>query len=155
MKRNLAEEFFNELLDMTFDVVENAIAPELQRIAKEAVKNARVATKASAREVHYKTNTRANTRTRTHSQTPPRTTPPPTWTTPQQTLYDTLEVSVWASQEIIDAAYKWLVKRHHPDVGGNEEKMKEITAAYRVLKDVKLREQYNKTIGVSSKERKN
>ncbi|GAX88134.1 conserved hypothetical protein [Lebetimonas natsushimae] len=35
----------------------------------------------------------------------------------------------------IEKRYKSLAKRFHTDVGGNEEKMKEINTAYKILKE--------------------
>lgn len=61
--------------------------------------------------------------------------------------YEILEVDRKASQEVIEKAYKTLVKKYHPDLQNNEEqkeyeeKMKEINEAYSVLTD-----DYKKTI---------
>ena len=33
-----------------------------------------------------------------------------------KSFYDALEINQWASQEVIEAAYKALMKKHHPDV---------------------------------------
>ena len=55
--------------------------------------------------------------------------------------YEILEVDSKASPEIIEKAYKTLVKRYHPDLQSGvrkkeyEEKMKEINEAYSVLTD--------------------
>jgi DnaJ-class molecular chaperone len=35
----------------------------------------------------------------------------------------------------IEKKYKSLAKKYHSDIGGNEEKMKEINRAYKILKD--------------------
>ena len=67
------------------------------------------------------------------------------------TFYDHLEVSHIASQETIEATYKSLVKRYHPDVNDSEEaheRIKWITEAYRVLKDPEKRREYDMEIGV-------
>ncbi len=40
-----------------------------------------------------------------------------------------------APREVIDAAYKALARMHHPDQGGDEEKMQRINRAYEELKD--------------------
>lgn len=61
-------------------------------------------------------------------------------------LYGDLEVSPAASQETIEAAYKSLCKRFHPDVNRSkeaEERIKKITAAYRVLGKAETRRQYD------------
>ena len=66
-----------------------------------------------------------------------------------ETLYDILEVSPKASKEVIEKAYRTLVKRYHPDLqapenkASAEEKMKQITAKSRQFRKpflkVKLR----------------
>jgi DnaJ-class molecular chaperone len=55
--------------------------------------------------------------------------------------YNTLEVSESASPEMIKAAYLLLIRRYHPDnqETGNTEKAKQITQAYNVLRDPKLK----------------
>ncbi len=49
-----------------------------------------------------------------------------------------LNLDEWASKEEIKSRFKELVKRHHPDsnggVGGSEEKLREVIAAYNYLK---------------------
>ncbi len=63
--------------------------------------------------------------------------------------YETLEVNAKASKEVIEKAYKVLVKKYHPDlyVGEKkqyaEKKIKEINEAYHVLSDEFLKEQYD------------
>ena len=64
--------------------------------------------------------------------------------------YQILQVDEKASVEIIEKAYKVLVKRYHPDLQKNEknksiseQKLKEINEAYDVLSDEFLREQYD------------
>ncbi len=78
--------------------------------------------------------------------------------------YEILEVNKKASKEVIEKAYKVLVKKYHPDLNGNdkkstnEQKIKEINEAYDVLSNDFLREQYdleiekqiNKTNPISS-----
>ena len=60
--------------------------------------------------------------------------------------YEILEVDKKASPEVIDKAYKTLVKKYHPDLQDDkmhveyEEKMKEINEAYSILSD-----EYKKT----------
>ena len=48
--------------------------------------------------------------------------------------HSTLGVGLGASQKEISAAYRRLARVHHPDVAGDEEKMKWINAAYRELR---------------------
>ncbi len=63
--------------------------------------------------------------------------------------YEILEVDKNASQEVIEKAYKALVKKYHPDLQQGiqkqqyAEKMKVINEAYDVLSDSFKREQYN------------
>jgi molecular chaperone DnaJ len=59
-------------------------------------------------------------------------------------LYNTLGVSRTASQEDIKKAYRKLAHQYHPDKkGGNEEKFKQVNAAYQVLGDTQKRAQYD------------
>lgn len=63
--------------------------------------------------------------------------------------YELLEVNKKASKEVIEKAYKVLVKKYHPDLYTGqkkkyaEEKIKEINEAYSVLTDEFMREQYD------------
>ena len=63
--------------------------------------------------------------------------------------YEILEVNQKASKEVIEKAYKVLVKKYHPDLHKNQKqveldkKIKEINEAYEVLSNDFLREQYN------------
>lgn len=58
-------------------------------------------------------------------------------------LYNALGVSKDASQDEIRKAYKKLAVQNHPDKGGDENKFKEISAAYEILSDEQKRAQYN------------
>ena len=55
--------------------------------------------------------------------------------------YEILEVNQKASSEVIEKAYKVLVKKYHPDLYNGEkreyaeQKSKEINEAYRILSD--------------------
>lgn len=66
-----------------------------------------------------------------------------------KTLYEILEVSENASQEIIEKAYKVLAKKYHPDLQAEENKqeaekhMKEINEAYEILGDEVKRKEYD------------
>lgn len=64
-------------------------------------------------------------------------------TTKQKSYYDILGVSKDATADEIKKAYHKLARQYHPDAGGDEEKFKEINAAYEVLSDPKKREQYD------------
>ena len=63
--------------------------------------------------------------------------------------YGILEVNEKASQEIIEKAYKTLVKKYHPDLYSSvqkkdaEMKLKDINEAYHILSDNFLRSQYD------------
>ncbi len=63
--------------------------------------------------------------------------------------YDILEVNKNASQEIIDKAYKILVKKYHPDLQEEslknkfEEKIKKINEAYDILSNFEKRKDYD------------
>jgi curved DNA-binding protein CbpA len=57
--------------------------------------------------------------------------------------YGVLGVDKDAPQPDIDRQYKRQAAKHHPDRGGNEEKMKTLNEAYGVLKDARLRSEYD------------
>src|SRR5262245_59207488 len=66
-----------------------------------------------------------------------------------QDYYDTLGVARTASQEEIQKAYRKLARKYHPDVSkeaGAEDKFKQVTEAYEVLKDPEKRKKYD-TLG--------
>lgn len=67
----------------------------------------------------------------------------------RQTYYDTLGISTDASPEEIQQAFRQLSKLHHPDTGGDEERFKQLSEAYAVLKDHHKRATYDKTIQLS------
>lgn len=63
--------------------------------------------------------------------------------------YEILEVSENASPEVIEKAYKVLVKKYHPDLQLDknskffESKIKDITEAYNILSDSNLKAEYD------------
>src|SRR5262249_31410446 len=66
-----------------------------------------------------------------------------------QDYYDILGVARTASQEEIQKAYRKLARTYHPDVSkepGAEDKFKQVTEAYEVLKDPEKRKKYD-TLG--------
>ena len=68
-------------------------------------------------------------------------------------FYDILEISPNASDEVIKAAYKALVKRYHPDsmTSGNQNKtMAQINEAYETLSDAVKREKYDQQLKMDS-----
>lgn len=70
----------------------------------------------------------------------------------EKTFYEILEVSENASQEVIEKAYKVLVKRYHPDLQEDanknlaETKIKQINEAYEILSDDIKRKQYDEEL---------
>lgn len=74
--------------------------------------------------------------------------------------YETLELNKKASKEVIEKAYKTLVKKYHPDIytGSKKEyaekKLKELNEAYEVLSDEFLKEQYDAQIQKEENEKK-
>ena len=74
----------------------------------------------------------------------------------EKNYYDWLEISRNASPEVVEKAYKTLVKKYHPDLqeGENkqqaEEMIKKINEAYSVLSDETKRKQYDETIKEST-----
>src|SRR5688572_309581 len=61
----------------------------------------------------------------------------------EKDYYKALGVSESASEKEIKAAYRRLSKQHHPDSGGDEEKFKEVSAAWDVLGDAAKRKEYD------------
>ncbi len=59
--------------------------------------------------------------------------------------YTTLGVAADASPREIERGYKRLAAAHHPDRGGDEEHMKSLNEAYRVLHDDERRAAYDAT----------
>ena len=60
--------------------------------------------------------------------------------------YRVLQVHNLAEPEVIDSAYKRLVRKYHPDAnaaGGSDSKIKQITEAYETLKDPQRRRVYD------------
>ena len=70
----------------------------------------------------------------------------------EKNFYEILEVDKDASPEVIEKAYKTLIKKFHPDLQqGNlkeqyEEKIKKINEAYEILSDQEKRDKYNLTL---------
>lgn len=76
----------------------------------------------------------------------------------EKTLYEILEVSEKASPEVIEKAYKVLVKKYHPDLQKESDKknaevmMKKINEAYEVLQDAQKRMEYDNNLEEKRKE---
>ena len=63
--------------------------------------------------------------------------------TAEKNYYDILGVRDTASADEIKSAFKNLAREHHPDVGGNEERFKEVSEAYDTLSDDAKRAEYD------------
>ncbi|HYY98373.1 MAG TPA: J domain-containing protein [Pyrinomonadaceae bacterium] len=61
----------------------------------------------------------------------------------QRDYYSVLGAGVEATREEIERRYKRLARRHHPDRGGDEEEMKALNEAWRVLGDAEARRAYD------------
>lgn len=59
------------------------------------------------------------------------------------THYEVLGVKEDATRREINAAYRRLVKQHHPDKGGDPAKFQRVTQAYNALKSLPEREAYD------------
>lgn len=65
----------------------------------------------------------------------------------ETTHYETLQVSRTASQEVIEVAWKTLMRMHHPDIAkGNEDYAKRLNQAHEVLSDPERRRVYDETL---------
>ena len=65
--------------------------------------------------------------------------------------YDILQVSPDAEQEVIQAAYRRLARKYHPDVNsgpGAAKRMREMNEAFEVLGDPRKRAEYDAELGL-------
>lgn len=72
----------------------------------------------------------------------------------QPTLYQTLQVDPYADQDVIEAAFKRLALKHHPDRSRDPEspaRMRELLAARAVLSDPSKRRSYDASIGIAQR----
>jgi curved DNA-binding protein CbpA len=58
--------------------------------------------------------------------------------------YRVLQVDPGAELDVIQAAYRVLARRHHPDLAGDDTLMKRINAAWEVLGDKERRAEYDR-----------
>jgi curved DNA-binding protein CbpA len=65
-------------------------------------------------------------------------------------LYRLLQVDPAADLEVIQAAYRVLARRHHPDHSGSDEMMKQLNAAWEVLGDKSRRAEYDRKRSASA-----
>lgn len=63
--------------------------------------------------------------------------------------YRLLQVDPAADLEVIQAAYRVLARRHHPDLSGSDETMKRLNAAWEVLGDAQRRAEYDRSRGAA------
>ncbi len=75
---------------------------------------------------------------------------PPRPTLPADDLYARLEISVDANPEVIEVAWRLLLRQHHPDVAGPSglERSKRINVAHDWLSDPELRARYDRERGL-------
>jgi len=62
-------------------------------------------------------------------------------------LYRVLQVDPAADPDVIQAAYRVLARKRHPDLVGDEQSMKALNAAWEILGDAELRARYDRDRG--------
>jgi DnaJ-domain-containing protein 1 len=68
---------------------------------------------------------------------------------PGRSLYEILQVDPRAEPEVLEAAFRRLARKYHPDVSQTSdsvERMKELNAAYEVLRDPARRAEYDRAL---------
>lgn len=68
------------------------------------------------------------------------------------TYYDVLGVSPASEPEAIEGAYRALSRKYHPDRVGDNERIREINAAYEVLRDPSRRQTYDDSLRASQQQ---
>jgi curved DNA-binding protein CbpA len=63
--------------------------------------------------------------------------------------YRVLQVHPAADLEVIQAAYRVLARRYHPDHSGSDETMKRLNAAWEILRDPGSRGEYDRSLGMA------
>ena len=150
MPKHPLEHFFDQL----FDSFEEAAEELVRDVNKQARENMRriyrqLDQAASIPGPNNPVNRPGTTRKRAQKASKPVSRPERP-SPPQPTLYDVLECSPRASQETISAAFRSLSTQFHPDTGKvkNENRYKEITAAWTILKNPVKRKEYDHKIGL-------
>jgi DnaJ domain len=64
----------------------------------------------------------------------------------ERTHYDVLGVAVTASADEVRAAYRQAARDHHPDAGGDPRRMRDLNAAWHVLRDPVRRAAYDRQL---------
>ena len=67
-------------------------------------------------------------------------------------LYRVLQVDPAADPDVIQAAYRVLARKRHPDLVGDEQGMKALNAAWEILGDAELRARYDRDRGEAAAE---
>jgi curved DNA-binding protein CbpA len=67
-------------------------------------------------------------------------------------LYRVLQVDPAADPDVIQAAYRVLARKRHPDLVGDEQGMKALNAAWEILGDTELRARYDRDRGEAAAE---
>lgn len=68
-----------------------------------------------------------------------------------KTAYQVLQLDPMAEQEVVEAAFKRLALKYHPDTSKADdasERMREIIEAHKILNDPNKRERYDRSIGI-------
>jgi curved DNA-binding protein CbpA len=68
---------------------------------------------------------------------------------PGRSLYEILQVDPRAEPEVLEAAFRRLARKYHPDVSrtaDSAQRMKELNAAYQVLRDPARRADYDRAL---------
>ena len=68
----------------------------------------------------------------------------------EKNLYEELGLTKNATKSEIKSAYRYLVKQHHPDTGGEKERFLAIQNAWEILNDPIKKAQYDKNFFTSS-----
>ena len=70
----------------------------------------------------------------------------------QPNHYDTLQLSQYATQEVIEKTFRYLATKHHPDAGGQKDKFNQLVEAFEVLRDPHTRDSYDQKLKSETQE---